>query len=213
MNTTLFAVRHGETHWNIEGKLQGHLDSSLTELGVLQAKAMAEGLKNFRIDRMIASDLGRTVQTAEIISTALDLEFTTDIRLRERNFGDLNGCTREEIRMQFPDVWNAMNRREPEFCPPSGESLHNMFFRSVSAAEEIAFSHPGKRILLVTHGGVLTSFMRKALNLPLSQRRTFSLLNGSLNSFSISHERTWQLLSWGEISHLRAHTLESQDDW
>jgi 2,3-bisphosphoglycerate-dependent phosphoglycerate mutase len=212
MNTTLIAVRHGETEWNKTGKHQGHLNSDLTELGVRQAQAIAHGVSKFSIDEFYCSDLGRAVHTAEIISQNIGKEFVPDARLREQNLGILQGSTRAAFASQYPEEFSQWESHDPDYRIPGGESLREKFSRSIQCVEDLSKTHCGKSILIVTHGGVLSCFMHKALCIPLTQKRTFSLLNGSVNIFSISETMKWRLEVWGDVSHMREHSLNTSDD-
>jgi probable phosphoglycerate mutase len=208
--TRLIAVRHGETSWNALGKQQGQLDTDLSELGIAQAEAVAEALAEQSIDLLYSSDLGRAMQTAEIIARRLALEILTDSRLRERHLGIIQGLTMAEFRERHPREYSLYRGGDPDYVIPEGESVRQRAERAVVCAEELAARHTGKQILLVTHGGIVESLLRHTLGIDLASPRSFSLFNGSLNSFSVSDGR-WQLDSWGDIHHLRH--LEATDDW
>ena len=212
MKTTFIAVRHGETEWNKIALQQGHLNSDLTELGKLQAKAIADGLKSYKIDHFYSSDLGRATQTADIISEIIGLKYTVEERLRERNLGILQGMTKNDFKIKFPDEYDKLNSNEPEWKIPDGESIKDRYIRSIEIVEDLAKKHYGKTILLVTHGGILMSFIHKALNIPLNQKRRYSLFNGSINIFSISESMEWGLDVWGDINHMRLNNLSTLDD-
>ena len=212
MNTTLIAVRHGETEWNKAGKQQGHLNSNLTELGIRQAQAIAHGVSKFSIDEFYCSDLGRAVQTAEIISQSIGKVFISDARLREQNLGILQGFTRAAFESRYPDEFSQWESHDPDYTIPGSESIRDIFSRCISCVEDLSKTHCGKSILIVTHGGVLSSFMHKALCIPFTQKRTFSLLNGSINVFSISETMEWRLEIWGDNRHMQALDLITSDD-
>jgi 2,3-bisphosphoglycerate-dependent phosphoglycerate mutase len=212
INTTIIAVRHGETEWNKIEKQQGHLDSKLTELGIRQAQAMAHGLKKLTIDHFYSSDLGRAVQTASIISEAMHITFVPDSRLRERNLGILQGLTKKEFDVKYPEDYIKLQSNDPDYRIPNGESVRDRYMRNISCAEDLSQLHYGKTILLVAHGGVLMSFIHKTLEIPLTSPRNFSLFNASINIFSISGNNRWTLEVWGDVNHLRAMELGSLDD-
>ncbi|MBN1980253.1 MAG: histidine phosphatase family protein [Chitinivibrionales bacterium] len=207
MNTTIIALRHGETQWNKLGKQQGHLNSDLTDLGIRQAQAIADGVRHFKIDLIYSSDLGRAIQTSEIIARSIGKSFITDSRLRERRLGILQGLTKVEFTQRYPHEADRYNSNDPDYCIPEGESARQRYSRSITFIEELVVRHGGKTLLIVTHGGVLMSYMYKALNLPLNQKRTFSGYNGSLNCFNIDAEGQWLLQFWGDTSHLRMHGI------
>jgi probable phosphoglycerate mutase len=212
MNTTIIAVRHGETEWNKLGKQQGHLNSDLTELGIRQSQAIADGLSKYSIDEFYCSDLGRAVQTAEIISQSIGKQYIADTGLREQNLGILQGLTRSDFESLFPEEYAQWENHDPDYRILEGESIRDKHSRCIQCVEDLSAIHSGKTILIVTHGGVLMSFIQKALNIPLSQKRTFSLLNSSINIFSISEEMEWRLEIWGDINHMQANNLNATDD-
>jgi probable phosphoglycerate mutase len=201
MKTILYAVRHGETEWNSLERQQGHLDSPLTATGTKQAELLAEGLAKKNIDIIYSSDLGRAMQTAEIIAKRFSLDIYTDACLRERRLGILEGLTRKEFEERHPEAFAQFQRNDPEYVLPGGESLKQVFDRCIACAEEIVENNAGKNILIVSHGGVLKSFFHKAIQLPLTEPRRFSLFNASINSFFLSNGQ-WRLDTWGEVVHL-----------
>ena len=212
MTTRIIAVRHGETEWNSIARQQGHLNSNLTKRGKLQAAAMADGLKRYPIKMIYASDLGRAMETAEIIGSALGKTVHPCEGLRERNLGLMQGITKDEFRLQYPEAWERFLENDPDWLLPEGESIRQRHERSISSIEDIAASCTGKTILIVAHGGTLLSMFHKACALPLNRRRNFSLFNGSINIFSISPSNEWFLEIWGDIYHLERHGLQTLDD-
>lgn len=212
MKAKIFAVRHGETEWNKIEKQQGHLDSNLTELGRLQAKAIGDGLKKNNFDKIFSSDLGRAIETSEIISDYIRIDFVTDARLRERNLGCLQGLTKNEFKSRYPDEWISFSQNNPDYVIPDGESIKQRHVRAVNCIEELALQNMNSTILLITHGGILMSMMYKTLKMPLNQERSFSLYNGSINTFSVSDKKEWNLEVWGDTHHLEKYGLETLDD-
>ena len=137
--TTLLLVRHGETDWNAEGRLQGHTDRPLNEFGRRQARALAERLAGDGIDAIYASDLARARETAEIVGARVGLPVLLEPGLRERNWGNWEGLTGPE-------------RDRVEYA---GEAPQAHGARVLAAVRMIAERHPGRRIVVVTHGGSL----------------------------------------------------------
>jgi broad specificity phosphatase PhoE len=135
--TTLLLVRHGETDWNAEGRLQGHTDRPLTAYGREQAKKLADRLDGDTIAAVYASDLSRARETAEIVGERLGLTVVIDPDLREKNWGSWEGLTGSE-------------RDRVEFV---GETTEAHADRILRAVRRIAERHPGERVLVVTHGG------------------------------------------------------------
>ncbi|MBN1765208.1 MAG: histidine phosphatase family protein [Sedimentisphaerales bacterium] len=209
-STTVIAVRHGETLWNRENRMQGQLDSPLTDKGIKQALAMAEALNGDTISALYTSDLPRAIQTARIIAERLGLNIHTDKRLRERNLGILEGLTLDDIQQQHPKIYESYTSHDPDYIIPHGESTRQRFERGIRCVEELAARHPGEKILIITHGGILNSFFRKTLEMPMASPRHFTIFNAALNSFTIIGT-TWKLNTWGDIHHL--NELEVLDDY
>lgn len=202
MSTTqLLLIRHGETIWNIQGRLQGHLDSDLTETGIAQAHAMAERLTKESFSALYSSDLGRAYRTAEIIAARTGHTILPDRRLRERYLGIFETFTWQEIEGKYPEELNAYRTLGPDYVIPNGESARQRFDRAIAGLEEIARRHAGQSVVIVTHGGVLNFLFRYALGIPLEEPRRFKLWNVSLNTF-LYEDGKWILGSWGDISHL-----------
>ncbi len=204
--TTVLAVRHGETVWNAESRFQGHGDSPLTETGRKQARALGQRLKGAGFDALIASDLGRARETAAILAEYTGHPVHTDPRLRERNFGELEGLTVDEIRQRHPGVFERLYADDPDYAPPGGETLRDHFKRNISFVQELLLERPGTTAALVVHGGVLDSLFRYVARLPLNQPRCFVIANTSLSRFShgvFYGTRRWVIESWGDVSHLQ----------
>lgn len=199
--TIMLIVRHGETEWNLIGKHQGHLDSPLTESGIKQAYALGDGLFGKGIEVIYSSDLGRAIHTAEIIGTKLDLRVSVDSRLRERHLGSMQGLTNEEFRHRHPAEWTAFDSGDPDYCLPGGESTRQRYERSVECVEELAQRHPGAKVLVVCHGGVLNGLFYKIIGIPLTAPRRFSLFNAAINRISVCGD-SWRLDTWGDTCHL-----------
>ena len=191
-----YLVRHGETEWNAAGRMQGHLDSPLTAVGRQQAARLPEHLAGRGITRIISSDLGRCLATVAPAAAALGLDVETEVRLRERNLGEMQGSTREEWGRK-PRGGIDFDFSDPDFVPPGGESLRSVFARSVSAMEELARTGEGP-FLIVTHGGVLKCLFHRAIGLPMEMPRRFSVANGALHCVTIEPESNlWELEFWG----------------
>lgn len=154
---SLLLARHGQTAWNALGKLQGHTDIPLDEIGRGQARALADALADAGVTAIWASDLGRARQTAEIVAAALALPAPTlDPDLRERHYGVFEGLTGDECAARHPQAWKTyLGRRE---TPPGAESRADATARIARALDRIAATDGGPA-LVVTHGGVMRLFL------------------------------------------------------
>ena len=154
--TRLTLIRHGETEWNREGRIQGyHADSVLTAEGRAQAGRVAERLAGERVDALFSSDAGRARQTAAPIAAAVGLDVLYDAGLRERNYGVFEGRTYEEIERESPEAYRKFRSRDPHYAPPEGESGAQFRDRVVAALERVAARSEARHAAVVTHGGVL----------------------------------------------------------
>jgi probable phosphoglycerate mutase len=201
--TQIFLVRHGETLWNSEGRIQGHLDSPLTQNGLAQANALAlHFFKSQNFAALYSSDLGRAYETARCISEKNGLPVLVDPRLRERNFGIFQGVVKRELKTKYPDESSYYKALDANYVIPGGESFKQLSERCINCLEELAQKYLGKRILVVAHGGVLVSLFKHTLGISPDAPRRFLSLNSSINVFSYQN-KTWMLEVWGDLSHLR----------
>jgi broad specificity phosphatase PhoE len=148
-------IRHAQTVWNREKKIQGHSDSPLTPQGELQASRWGRILEQFSWNRMLASDTGRALATAEIINAYLKIPLSVDSRLREQDWGHWAGKAIPQIEAEATQVLNEQINAGWDFCPPGGESRRRVLKRSQMALQEAAERHPGETLLVVTHEGVV----------------------------------------------------------
>ena len=199
--TKLVLVRHGETAWNVEGRIQGHLDIPLNEVGLAQAAAVGKRLRADHFDAIYSSDLIRAYRTASPAVADPENDIIRDPRLRERNLGVLQGLTGDEAAAMQPQAWKAFKSREAGLPLAGGEALGEFSHRIVGCVEELLDRHAGKRVLIVTHGGALDAVYRHATRMPLSAIRDFPIYNASVNVVSCDGGR-WNIESWGDISHL-----------
>lgn len=206
-STRIVAIRHGETDWNVEGRIQGHLDVPLNELGAWQAERLAQALVHEGIDIVYASDLRRALETAQAVVRAIDRPLVTDIGLRERDFGSFQGQTFREIELLFPEQAERWRRRDPGFAPGEGESLDRFYARCLATATRLADAHPGQTIALVAHGGVMDCLYRAATHQTLQAPRSWMLGNASINRLLYTGE-VFTLVGWGDTGHLDESPLD-----
>ena len=165
----LILLRHGQTDYNVTGRMQGHLDSVLTAVGHEQAATAAPVLAALEPDRVVSSDLQRAVDTAEVVGAACGLAVKFDARLRETHLGDWQGCTVPEIDVDYPGAI-ATWRSDPTWAPPGGESRVDVVARSRPVVDELDVefgdSDGSSTVLLVAHGGLIAGLVTGLMELP-----------------------------------------------
>jgi broad specificity phosphatase PhoE len=156
---SLLLIRHAESTWNAAGRWQGHGDPPLSARGLEQAAALARGLAGEGIEVLIASDLARSAQTAEILARHWGLVATHDARLREIDIGTWTGLTREQIVAHEAEVLARFEAEDVDARPGGGETRHEIRVRVRRAAAELVAQHGGRRLALVTHLGVIRALV------------------------------------------------------
>jgi probable phosphoglycerate mutase len=210
VTTELIVVRHGETSWNRQLRLQGQADSELSPLGLEQARALAERLAGEPFTVVVSSDLVRAGKTAQAIADRAGRTLRLDPGLRERHFGIFQGHTWDEIRSLYPADHEAY-RRDPDFAPPGGgEAARDQNARVLRAFARIVSERTGERIVVVTHGGPLQDVFKHAVGLDFQSPRRFSLPNAALNVFTVT-DGHYRLELWGDTRHLAG--LDVRDDY
>ena len=205
--TRIIAIRHGETAWNVDTRIQGHLDIPLSANGRWQAERLAEALRDEPIKAIYASDLTRAWETAQYIGQVHGLQLNKEVGLRERDFGDFEGKTFAEIEMLLPEQSMRWRKRDPDFYPAGGESLVALRARVMEAAERLAAQHPGEQIALVGHGGVMDVLYRAATRLDIQAPRTWTLGNAAINRLLWTPEG-FTLVGWADTQHLDEDVLD-----
>ena len=213
MTKTRFClVRHGETDWNVERRLQGHTDIDLNQQGMAQAEQMAKALKaiNLKFDVLYTSDLLRAANTAKAVEEIFGVNAIPDEALRERHLGALQGLTTADASALKPTLWEIHLSRNLDHSLEGGESILEFSHRIHGVLEKIRLQHFGKTILLVSHGGTLDMMYRLASNQALEAERAVNVPNASLNW--ISHDgSSWSVDHWADTSHLRGLALDNLD--
>ena len=209
--THIVLIRHGETAWNAERRLQGHIDIALNAEGLRQADALGAALDGEHFDAIVASDLQRARQTAAAVAATRGMQVQQDAGLRERCFGGFEGLLYAEIEQLYPAEFAAWQARDVDAPMPPGprnaETFRQFYDRTIGTMLRLAQAHSGQAIALVAHGGVLECAYRAALGLPLETPRTFPVLNASINRFTVD-KGALALVSWGEVAHLAPRTLD-----
>lgn len=162
----IYIVRHGETVWNVEGKLQGQADTPLTKKGVVQARERANELSRIEFEAIFASDLGRTMRTAEILKADRELVVMATTMMRERAFGRYEGTTYEEFRREMAaklaerDML-GMEAQAGFRLSEDVETDEEIVGRGLLFIRETALAYPGKTVLMVSHGGMMRALLWK----------------------------------------------------
>lgn len=208
--TRVIAVRHGETAWNADARLQGQLDIALNDIGRRQARLLADALADAEISALYSSDLLRAAQTAQAIAARCDLVLNTDAGLRERSFGIFEGHTWADLERLWPDQARRWREREAGFSPEGGETLSDFYTRCVACATRLAARHPGETIALVAHGGVLDCLYRAATCISLQAPRSWQLGNAGINRLLFNGD-AFTLVGWADTHHLEA-ALDDTDE-
>ena len=200
----IFLVRHGETSWNREGRFQGQIDVPLNDIGLRQADAVADALKDVAFDRIISSGLSRALRTALPLASRMRLGMgvETDDDLREIGHGLWEGCTAAEVEAMYPGALALWHTRPETVVMPEGESLADVQNRAWPALLRIA-EEKGETIAVFTHDAVLKVLLMKALDCPLSCFWRFQLANGSITLLELG-DKGWRIPLMGEAGHLGA---------
>ena len=201
--TRITAIRHGETAWNVDTRIQGQLDISLNEKGHWQAEQAGIALAGEQIDTIISSDLARAYETALAVAKHHGLNVAVDRGLREREFGVFQGKTFAEIEAELPEQAFAWRKRVPEFAPEGGESLLVFRERVRQCLSALVAQYAGQHIVIASHGGVMDVLYREATGLDLQAPRTWQLGNASINRLLWNGEHL-SLVGWSDTSHLSA---------
>jgi probable phosphoglycerate mutase len=201
MTTRFIVVRHGETQWNVASRIQGQGDSPPTATGLAQADAIADRLASERFDVLVASDLGRAMQTAGAIARRCGHAIVPDPRLRERSFGAGEGMTYTEIDRAWPDVFTRSRETDPDAAVPGGETRRQFHERVRDAFAALAREHEGKRVAVVAHGGVLAALYRLIHDIPVGKPHAVPIANASYNAVAFA-AHAWAIEAWDEVDHL-----------
>ena len=199
--TELVLIRHGETDMNRELRFQGHVNVSLNATGLEQARRLAARMAGQQADAVYASDLLRAQQTARPIASELALQPVPESGLREQSFGRVDGMRVDDIKAQHPEAWEGWLRFEEHYAMPEGESTHHFHNRVMEAMYRLVAAHPGGKVVVVTHGGVLDMIYRTARSLGLNGPRQSDIPNAGLNRIRVRGEAI-DILDWADTRHL-----------
>jgi len=213
MSTRICFIRHGETDWNVEKRIQGQIDIPLNETGRAQALAMAFSAAHHNFDAIYSSDLMRARNTANMLAARRGLDVKILPPLRERHFGIFQGLTAAEGKVSQPEAHARYLARDPDYDFETGESMASLAKRVEAAVQEMTQHHAGHTIAAVTHGGVLDILYRKATGKPLHKPRDFNIPNCALNWFHFDGHGSdgWHLEAWDDHHYLAKVIKESAE--
>ncbi|HYD75964.1 histidine phosphatase family protein [Ramlibacter sp.] len=201
-STRIIAVRHGETSWNVDARIQGQTDIGLNDTGRWQARRVGLALVGEAISAIYTSDLGRARETACSIAETAGAPVTPHAGLRERCFGMFEGRTFDEIHRDWPEHAHNWRKRIPDWQPPEGgESLLQLRERVTCTMTSLASRHLGQQIVVVAHGGVLDAIYRVATGQEVNSPRTWELPNGAINRL-LWTPQGFTLIGWSDTQHL-----------
>jgi broad specificity phosphatase PhoE len=205
--TRIILVRHGETDWNVERRIQGSTDIPLNGNGEAQAQRLAQRLASISIGAFYTSDYIRAERTARTVRELHpDTPFFIRHELRERNWGELEGLKWEEIQRDHPDVVAGVTSGSPDFAPPGGESKTLVLERAVGLVEEIAAQRPDETVLVMTHGGVAVIILKHALGIDIGALTPFRVENCALHILDTDGAK-WYVHTLNDMSHLDGFSL------
>lgn len=209
--TRLFIIRHGETAWNADGRIQGHTDVALTEAGVEQAWLAAERLRTEKIDAVYSSDLKRASGTGEAIALIHRVPITTTPLLREANLGEWQGLTLKEAAERYPDEHAAYMKDSVANRPPGAERLEDVIARCRRFLDNIQERHPTGNIAVACHGGSVRGILAAAFGKGPELYRQIRLDNGGITILEITDGRPL-LISMNDTCHLAKQGIGSGAD-
>jgi probable phosphoglycerate mutase len=199
--TRICIIRHGETDWNVEKRIQGHTDIPLNAVGRAQALAMAFNAAHQRFNAIYSSDLMRATQTAQALAQREDQEVKRLPQLRERHYGVFQGITADEGAARYPAAYAHYMARDLDYDFETGESLRRFAERVADAIDWLLRHHSGQTIAAVSHSGLLDVVYRRATGRPLHTPRDFKVPNCGLNWFHFDGQG-WHLESWADRHYL-----------
>jgi len=199
--TSLLLVRHGETEWNVAGRIQGQSDSALTALGREQGRRVAARLSSEKVAAVYASDLGRARETGYLIAAPHGLPVQIVQELRERCYGAFEEKTAEEIRGADADAFERWLGDRQGLAPPGGETQQELSERVMRALGEIAGAHRGETVAVATHGGPIKSAVFAVLEIPIGSWDRTWVSNGSVTIFRGTPDEL-KVACFNDTSHL-----------
>lgn len=198
----LYVIRHGQTEWNKEKRIQGHLDSKLTEEGVRHARLQGERLAEIDFEAVVASPSERTVETAKLIMGERTLPFKTDARLKEIHLGNWQGKTVDEIKAADPERFQCYVNTPSLFQNEEGENLHDVKERLEAVLSDLEKTYPSGNVLVVTHGMVIKVLQVLCKKQSLDAIKDFPVVDGTSLTIVTLEDGKKEMLLEGDMSHV-----------
>ena len=199
----LYLVRHGETAWNAEWRIQGVSNQPLNDIGRSQANALIPPLMGRPITAIYTSHLKRARETAEILAEGLGgFPLHEDERLSELDQGELEGMVIAEIKEKYNGFWEEWRERPADAQTPGGESMKELQARAWRAVESIRDRHPGEMVVAVSHNLAITALLCRILDMDLNTMRRLRQHNAAINLIEYTPERDWGVVMMNVVSHL-----------
>ncbi|MCW5947780.1 MAG: histidine phosphatase family protein [Fimbriimonadales bacterium] len=205
----VLAVRHGQTNWNLTGRNQGHADIPLDETGKQQAADLAKALSHERFAAIYCSPMQRVLQTVEAIARNANCEPIIDSRLIERNYGSWEGLTQSEAHSNDPERFDAYHADPTILSPPNGETGIDVFCRAGYFAADILKSHHEGTILVMSHGGTISSLIAVAIGASPATANAFRIRNCSVTEIRFLPNGRRRLVRFDDVSHLAESPIDA----
>lgn len=197
----IYLIRHGQTDWNAQGKIQGSTDIELNETGRWQAACLARGMERRPVGQIFSSRLKRALETAQIIGDSQGVKVETVEGLREVDFGEWEGLTWKEIEQKYPNEYKLWWENPAGIAPPGGETREELHRRSADVVEWI-LAHARRDLAVVLHGGIM-AYVVEYLMRNSRKDKAIIVENASITTLEYDADRqTVRLVEKNDISHL-----------
>lgn len=197
----LYITRHGETLWNTQKRMQGHLDSELTDIGKRQAQQLSGALEEVEFEAVYSSSSGRTLQTAQIVAGKRSIPIIPLDSLREINLGEWEGQVFTEVEKNYPEQYKNFWELPHLYTPTGGEEFSDVKKRIGGTLQTLASRHDGKNIMIVTHAVALKIIMMIAENKEMKDLWSGAYVHPTSLSVIEYANGLWNVIKWGDISH------------
>jgi probable phosphoglycerate mutase len=199
----IYITRHGQTKWNVEGRMQGQLNSNLTEKGINQAKWLGESLQDTEIDVIISSSSGRALETAILIRGSRDIEIVKNDNLREIYLGEWEGRIATVIRISDKEQQDNFWKRPHQYEPSSGESYEELRNRVIKELDYIITEFNVNTVLIVTHAVTLKMILAYIKKLDIKNTWSGTFMHQTCLNEVVVDDGVMKIIKEGDISHYK----------